>query len=63
MDNRQRPRANIRHNTRNHPKPLTACHTTPGRLLIALTIGEIRRLFNLTDKNDHSVKLGLYWSA
>jgi hypothetical protein len=34
----------------------------PSRRLIALTISEIRRLFNLTDKDDHGVELGLYWS-
>ncbi|MFB9836863.1 transposase [Actinoallomurus acaciae] len=35
----------------------------PGRRLIALTIGEIRRLFNLTDKDDHTGEPGLYWST
>lgn len=30
--------------------------------LIALSIGEIRRLFNLIGKDDHAVELGLYWS-
>jgi len=31
--------------------------------LIALTISEIRRLFNLAGKDDHTVELGLYWST
>jgi hypothetical protein len=30
--------------------------------LIALSIGEIRRLFNLIGRDDHAVELGLYWS-
>jgi hypothetical protein len=28
-----------------------------------LTISEIRRLFNLIDKDDQAIDLGLYWSA
>jgi hypothetical protein len=31
--------------------------------MISLTISEIRRLFNLTDKDPHIVELGLYWST
>ncbi len=31
--------------------------------MIALSVGEIRHLFNLSSKDDHSVELGLYWSA
>ncbi|MEU6040558.1 hypothetical protein ABZ801_34665 [Actinomadura sp. NPDC047616] len=32
------------------------------RRLIALSVAEIRHLFNLIGKDDHAVKLGLYWS-
>jgi hypothetical protein len=32
------------------------------RRLIPLSVGEIRHLFNLVDKDDHVVDLGLYWS-
>jgi hypothetical protein len=28
-----------------------------------LTIGEIRRLFNLIGQPDHAIHLGLHWSA
>lgn len=31
--------------------------------MIGLTIGEVRRLFNLIGKDDHTVDLGLHWSA
>jgi hypothetical protein len=31
--------------------------------LIALSIAEIRRLFNLIDHDDHAVDQGLRWSA
>ncbi|MEV5705874.1 hypothetical protein [Actinoallomurus sp. NPDC052274] len=34
----------------------------PIRRLIALSIGEVRRLFNLIDNDDHMVDQGLYWS-
>lgn len=34
----------------------------PGRRLIPLSLGEIRHLFNLIGKDDHTVELGLYWS-
>ncbi|MEU7914952.1 hypothetical protein AB0B70_27995, partial [Microbispora bryophytorum] len=36
--------------------------TRPVNRLIALSIGEVRRLFNLIGSNDHTVDLGLYWS-
>ncbi len=35
----------------------------PVRRLISLSIAEIRRLFDLIDKDDHAVELGLYWSV
>jgi hypothetical protein len=31
--------------------------------LIALSIAEIRRLFNLIDQDDHAIDHGLRWSA
>src|SRR2546421_2227626 len=43
-------------------KPPTPRADRPRRRLIRLTIGEIRRLFNLTGKDDHAIDLGLYWS-
>ena len=43
-------------------------NTTPAparrpRRLIGLTIGEVRRLFNLPRHDRHAVDHGLYWSA
>lgn len=40
----------------------TRDQTVPVNRLIALSIGEVRRLFNLIGSNDHTVDLGLYWS-
>jgi hypothetical protein len=37
--------------------------TTRTRRLIALTIAEIRRLFNLADKDDQAIDHGLRWST
>jgi hypothetical protein len=37
--------------------------TTRTRRLIALTVAEIRRLFNLADKDDQAIDHGLHWSA
>jgi hypothetical protein len=37
--------------------------TTRTRRLIALTVAEIRRLFNLADKDDQTIDHGLRWSA
>lgn len=31
--------------------------------MISLSIGEIRRLFNLIGNTDQAVELGLFWSA
>jgi hypothetical protein len=31
--------------------------------LIALSIAEVRRLFNLIGKDDHTIDQGLHWSA
>lgn len=33
------------------------------RRLIALTLAEIRHLFNLADKDDHAINHGLHWST
>jgi hypothetical protein len=35
----------------------------PTRRLISLTLGEIRRLFNLIGKDDQAIYKGLRWSA
>jgi hypothetical protein len=37
--------------------------TTRTRHLIVLTVAEIRRLFNLVDKDDQAIDHGLRWSA
>lgn len=34
----------------------------PRKRLIGLAVGEIRRLFNLADKDEHTVELGLLFS-
>src|SRR5487761_184283 len=38
-------------------------HARPPRRLISLTLGEIRRLFNLLGKDDQAIYQGLRWSA
>jgi hypothetical protein len=42
------------------PSPAPARRT---RRLIRLTIGEVRRLFNLIGTSDQAIHLGLRWSA
>jgi hypothetical protein len=37
--------------------------TTRTCRMITLSIAEIRRLFNLIGKNDHTIDQGLHWSA
>lgn len=49
-------------NPREPPRTLTDDRPRLANRLIALSIGEIRRLFNLIGKSDHAVELGLYWS-
>ena len=44
------------------PRIPTGDRPRPAHRLIALSIGEIRRLFNLISRDDHAVELGLYWS-
>jgi hypothetical protein len=44
------------------PRTPTGDQAGPALRLIALSIGEIRRLFNLIGRDDHAVDLGLYWS-
>jgi hypothetical protein len=38
-------------------------HGRPPQRLISLTLGEIRRLFNLIGKDKHAICQGLHWSA
>ncbi len=56
VDNRQRPAAHTR-TDRNIVSPGPAPQR-PVRRLISLSIAEIRRLFDLIDKDDHAVELG-----